>query len=76
MKAGFIDPNRLLFADSHLRRVREVVGAVHEDVNALDAAYAAIHRSHPFARSPDFVAAVRGLLDRPAFQSVLDSPQS
>jgi len=75
IKAGFIDPNRLQFADAHLRRVRDVVGVVHEDVNALDAAYAAIHRSHPFARSPDFVAAVRYLIDQPAFQSVLDPPK-
>ena len=75
MKAGFIDAKRLLFADTHVQRVREVVGAVHEDINALDAAYAAIHRSHPFARSPDFVAAVRRLLDQPAFQSVLDPPK-
>ena len=75
MKAGLIDANRLLFADTHVQRVRDVVGEVHEDINALDAAYAAVHRSHPFARSPDFVAAVRRLLDQPAFQAVLDSPE-
>jgi RNA polymerase sigma factor (sigma-70 family) len=74
MNAGFVDPNRLLFADVHLRRVREVVDIVHEEINELDAAYAAIHRSHPFARSPDFVSAVRRLIEQPAFQSVLGSP--
>jgi RNA polymerase sigma factor (sigma-70 family) len=76
MKAGYLDPNRLLFAGAHVRRVQDVAESVHEDINALDAAYAAIHRSHPFLRSPDFVAAVRRLIEQPEFQSVLGSPKN
>jgi hypothetical protein len=32
-----------------------------------------IHRDHPFHTPPDFVAAVRNLINRPDFQSILGS---
>ena len=63
----------LLFAKGHLIRVREVAGKVHDDMADLDEAYAEIHRDHPFHSPPDFVAAVRRLIDRPDFQSILRS---
>ena len=34
-----------------------------------------IHRDHPFHTPPDFVAAVRSLINRPDFQSILGPPQ-
>ena len=71
MKAGYIDPENLLFARAHVARVREVAPFVHERLEDLDATYAEIHRDHPFHRSPDFVAAVRDLINQPAFQSIL-----
>jgi len=74
MKAGYIDPKNLLFAKRHVARVREVAPVVHDRVGDLDAAYAGIHREHPFQRSPDFVAALRDLIDRPEFQSILGRP--
>jgi len=72
MDAGYVDPRNLLFARTHVRRVQDVAARVHEDIDALDAAYAAIHRAHPFLPSPDFALALRGLLDQPQFQSILD----
>jgi hypothetical protein len=44
---------------------------VHETLDALDAAYAEIHRDHPFHPSPDFVAALRDLINQPSFRSLL-----
>ena len=71
MRAGYVDPENLLFASEHVIRVREVASKVHDDMASLDEAYAEIHRDHPFHSPPDFVAAVRGLIDRPEFQSIL-----
>jgi hypothetical protein len=44
---------------------------VHADVESLDEAYGEIHRDHPFQSPPDFVAAVRRLIERPDFQFLL-----
>jgi RNA polymerase sigma factor (sigma-70 family) len=71
MKAGYVDPANLLFARTHMTRVRDVAGRAHEQLDSLDAAYAGIHRDHPFHESPDFVASVRALIRQPTFQSIL-----
>ncbi len=71
MKAGYVDPQNLLFAKSHLARVRDVSPKIHEAMSVLDDAYGEIHRDHPFHPSPDFVSALRNLMDQPAFRSVL-----
>ena len=70
--AGFVDPRNLLFASAHVTRVREVAPALHEGVNALDAAYAAVHRDHPFHTPPALAAAIRRLLEQPEFESIPD----
>ena len=62
INAGFVDPANLLFATAHVTRVRELAPKVHEDVNALDAAYAAVHRDHPFHTPPALAGAIRRLL--------------
>ena len=74
MDAGYVNPHDLLFARAHVRRVRDVAPRVHENIDALDAAYAEIHRAHPFLPSPDFAAALRGLLDQPRFRSIIERP--
>jgi RNA polymerase sigma factor (sigma-70 family) len=73
MKAGYVDPQNLLFAKGHVTRVRDVSPRVHDDINTLDMAYAEIHRDHPFHPSPDFVAALRVLLKQPRFNSIFGS---
>jgi RNA polymerase sigma factor (sigma-70 family) len=71
MDAGYVNPRNLLFAKRHVTRVREIAPKTHEDIDALDEAYAAIHRDHPFHAAPDFLAALRRLIDQPAFKSIL-----
>jgi RNA polymerase sigma factor (sigma-70 family) len=71
MRAGFVDPKKLLFAKAHMTRVRDVSPKLHQALEDLDEAYAEIHRDHPFHRSPDFVAAVRALIEQPKFRSIL-----
>jgi RNA polymerase sigma factor (sigma-70 family) len=71
MEAGYVNPRNLLFAKAHVTRVREIAPRTHDDIDALDAAYAAIHRDHPFHASPDFLTALRSLLDQPTFQKIL-----
>jgi RNA polymerase sigma factor (sigma-70 family) len=72
ISAGFVDPHHLLFAAAHVTHVHEVAPKLHDDVNALDAAYAAVHREHPFHTPPALAGAIRRLLDRPEFESILD----
>jgi RNA polymerase sigma factor (sigma-70 family) len=71
IEAGYIDPHNLLFARARLTRVRDVAQKRSEDLEALDAAYAEIYRDHPFPSGPDLVAALRRLLARPEFQSLV-----
>jgi len=62
IRAGYLDPQKLIFAKPHVDRVRELAPKTHEQLEALDAAYAEIHRDHPFQSGPDFVAAIRRLI--------------
>jgi RNA polymerase sigma factor (sigma-70 family) len=71
IKAGYVDPHNLLFVHARLTRVRDVAEKRGEDLEALDAAYADIHREHPFHAGPDLVAALRRLLARPEFQALV-----
>jgi RNA polymerase sigma factor (sigma-70 family) len=72
MKAGLLDPHKLLFARERVVRVREVAAKKHEELNALDEAYAEIHRAHPFQSPPDFAASLRDLLNRAEFKSIVE----
>jgi RNA polymerase sigma factor (sigma-70 family) len=71
IKAGYLDPHKLLFARDHVTRVREVAPGALEGLEALDAAYGEIHRDHPFHSAPDFIGALRKLLDSPECRSLL-----
>ena len=72
MTAGYVNPENLLFARKHVTRVREVARKTSRNIDSLDAAYAEIHRDHPFLESPDFVASLRNLLNLPDFKSILE----
>jgi RNA polymerase sigma factor (sigma-70 family) len=71
-KAGYLNPEKLLFARERIVRVREVAAKKSGDLEALDAAYAAIYRDHPFHDHHDFVASLKSLLDRTDFKSLLE----
>jgi RNA polymerase sigma factor (sigma-70 family) len=72
MQAGFLNPQNLLFARERVIRVRDVAGKTLDDLDALQAAFAEVHRDHPFHESPDFVAALRSLIDSANFRSTLE----
>jgi RNA polymerase sigma factor (sigma-70 family) len=75
MRFGFVDPNNLLFAQSHVTRMKDLAGQTYEQLDALDASYAALQREHPFHDSPDFIASVRALIAQPDLQSILKGPK-
>jgi hypothetical protein len=72
MKAGFVDPQNLLFAREHVTRVRDVAEKKCEDLDALDAAYAELHRDHPFQERAAFVTALKTLINGRDFKSTLE----
>ena len=71
MRYGFVDPGNLLFAQSHVIRMKEVAARAHEQIDAIDRSYGELQREHPFQDSPDFVASLRALLAQPGLQSIL-----
>lgn len=70
--AGHIDPNNLRFVRERMTHVRDVAARVSDEITGLDATYAEVYRDHPFQNSPDFVAALRELMNRPEFRSTLE----
>lgn len=70
--AGHIDPHNLRFARERVTHVRDVAARVSDEITGLDAAYAEVYRDHPFQKSPDFVAALRELMNRSDFRSTLE----
>jgi len=72
MKAGFVDPRNLLFAREHVTRVRDVARQKSATLDALDDAYAELHRDHPFQEPATFVTSLRTLIDGTAFKTMLE----
>jgi len=72
IKAGYVDPHKLLFARERMSRVREVAEKKCDDLLSLDAQYAEIHRDHPFQDGPDFIATLRDLIDGSDFKSTFE----
>src|SRR6266540_3611678 len=70
-RAGYLNPEKLLFARERIVSVREVAAKNCDDLEALDAAYAAIYRDHPFHDGPDFVASLKSLIDQTNFKLLL-----
>jgi hypothetical protein len=73
IKAGYLDPEKLIFASSHVTRVREVAEKKCDDIDALDTAYAEIYRDHPFLQPRDFVTTLRKFINEGNFKSILDN---
>jgi RNA polymerase sigma factor (sigma-70 family) len=72
IRAGFVNPQNLLFARERVIRVRDVAGKTLGSLENLQSAFADLHRDHPFHDPPDFVAALRSLIDSANFKSTLD----
>ena len=73
IRAGYVDPKRLLFARERVTHVRQVAASRLDTLESADGAYGAIYRGHPFYDAPDFVASLHALVDRPDFQSLLEA---
>jgi RNA polymerase sigma factor (sigma-70 family) len=72
IQAGFVNPQNLLFARERVIRVRDVAEKTLDNLEALETTFAELHRDHPFHDAPDFVAALRSLVDSANFKSTLD----
>lgn len=72
IQAGFVNPQKLLFARERVIHVREVAEKALDNLDALQTAFSEVHRDHPFHEPPDFVAALRSLLDSSNFKSTLE----
>jgi hypothetical protein len=68
----FRGSQNLLFARDHVTRVRDVAEKKCEALNALDDAYAELHRDHPFQEPADVVTSLRTLINGTDFQSTLE----
>ena len=72
IRAGFVNPQNLLFARERVIRVRDVAGKALGNLDALQTAFADVHRGHPFDEPPDFVAALRSLINSASLKSTLE----
>src|SRR2546422_6275183 len=63
IQAGYVDPNKLLFARARITHVRAVVPQTDRALTALDAQCARVYREHPFYEAPDIVPALRRLIE-------------
>lgn len=72
IKAGHVDPSNLRFTRERVAHVRDVAARTSDEITALDESYAEVYRDHPFQNSPDFVARLRELTNRPEFRSTLE----
>lgn len=70
--AGYLDPQKLVFASRHMIRIRDVAPRRREELDDLDRAYAEIHRDHPFLEPPDLVSTLRRFIARTDFRSTLE----
>jgi hypothetical protein len=68
MKAGYVDPDNLLFARRRITEVREVAEESCESAQDFDGLYSESYRQHPFYQPPDVVTTLRGILESPEFR--------
>ena len=69
--AGYVDPERLLFARDHMREIREAVPRTYETIKSLDDRCASVHRGQPFHEAPNLVPILRRILASSQFKDGL-----
>ena len=70
MKAGWLDPQRLKFADHTLQALREVAPRAAVKLKDLTAEkYASLFRDHPFYEGPDLARRLRVMLEDPEIRA-------
>ncbi len=68
MRAGYVDPERLLFARERVRQVKEVAVRTTPALPGYDGICADLYRAQPFQEPGDAAARIRQLVDSPAFR--------
>ncbi len=68
MRAGYVDPERLLFARDRVQRIREVADATLDQIAAHEGLCIDVYRDHPYYDVPDVAARLRGLVESPDFR--------
>ena len=74
IKAGYVDPEHLVFVAERVRHVRDVAPVSAGALATLDRHCVDVFREHPFYDSPDVVPTLRRLLDGPLFRRAVESP--
>jgi RNA polymerase sigma factor (sigma-70 family) len=72
IKAGYVDPNNLLFARDRLRHVGDVVQVSQETLATIDDRCKTVYLDHPFYDSPAPIAALRRGLGRRDVRQLVD----
>lgn len=73
IKAGYVNPAQPAFLSTRVEHIRGVAPGTLHALRDLDDGYGEIFREHPFLESPDFVGAMRALIDAKRFRVVLDT---
>ncbi len=66
--AGYVDPEKLLFARDRILEVREASPRALESIHSLEDRCASVFRGHPFHEAPDLVPMLRRLLASPELE--------
>ncbi len=69
---GIVDPSRLRFAPTEVRRLRDAAPARSEQLDDLEAECAGLFREHGFYAAPDATRWVHDLLARPDVQQLFE----
>lgn len=68
MKAGYVDPERLVWARERVQRVKEVAARSTPALPGFDGLCADLHREGPFQEPADLADRIRQVIDAPAFR--------
>jgi RNA polymerase sigma factor (sigma-70 family) len=69
MRAGYVDPEHLLFARERVQRVRDVADAYLERLTSYDGVCVDVYRDHPFHAPPDIAGRLRTLISSQEFRT-------
>jgi RNA polymerase sigma factor (sigma-70 family) len=69
MRAGYVDPENLLFARERIRQVREVAEQCCQEIDRHQGLCSEVFRDHPFYAPADLVTRIRQVVENPGFRA-------
>jgi RNA polymerase sigma factor (sigma-70 family) len=72
MQAGYVDPDKLLFARERVRHVREVAAQRTADVARYGDLCVDVFREHPFYEPTDLSSRIREVIESPEFKGTFE----